>query len=335
MSAVEPRFAQLVERFFLEWLPTARRASPHTVSSYRDTFRLLLAWSSDALGTGPCRFSLGDLTRANVLAFCRWLEDGRGCGAKTVNCRLAALKSFCSFASYEVPQRLAQLKAVRDLPQRRERRPEVTYLTPEEVGWVVDACKGRPEDGLLIALLYNTGCRVSEIVGLRVRDISCGEGGRMRIRVLGKGRKERTLPLWKDTSEALSAHVEACSLGPDDHVFPGRNVPHVTRSGVRHRIDAALGRAAINHPELVGRRVGPHTFRHSCAMAMLAAGVDIACVAIWLGHESIDTTHKYVIADMRAKERALSKVRRGWEVEGRDHTRYSASSDIMAFLAQL
>lgn len=195
MSAVEPRFAQLVERFFLEWLPTARRASPHTVSSYRDTFRLLLAWSSDALGTGPCRFSLGDLTRANVLAFCRWLEDGRGCGAKTVNCRLAASRSFCSFASYEVPQRLAQLKAVRDLPQRRERRPEVTYLTPEEVGWVVDACKGRPEDGLLIALLHSTGCRVSEIVGLRVRDISCGEGGRMRIRVLGKGRKERTLPL--------------------------------------------------------------------------------------------------------------------------------------------
>lgn len=332
MSAAGKSFAWLVEHFFLSWLPTARRASPHTVESYRDAFKLLLMWASSTLGVGPCDFSLDHLTRANVLAFCEWLESERGSGAKTVNCRLAAIKSFCSYASYEAPERLEQLRSVRDLPQRRERRREVDYLTPEEVGWLVDACEGRPEDALLIALLYNTGCRVSEMVGLRARDVS-GSGGRLRLHVLGKGRKECTIPLWEDTSVALARHIDARALDPDDYVFRGRNVPHLTRSGMRHRIESAMSRACAAHPELAGRRVGPHTFRHSCAMAMLAAGVDIASVAIWLGHEHVNTTHKYVVVDMRIKEEALSKVRRGWEVKERAH--YSASEDVMAFLAQL
>ena len=332
MNAAGKPFTWLVERFFLSWLPTARRASPNTVASYRDAFKLLLLWATAALGVKPCDFSLDHLTRANVLAFCEWLESERGNGAKTVNCRLAAIKSFCSYASYEAPERLEQLRSVRDLPQRRERRREVEYLTPEEVGWLVDACDGRPEEGLLVALLYNNGCRVSEVVGMRVRDVT-GSGERLRVHVIGKGRKERTIPLWEDTSRALARHIGGRALGPGDYVFGGRNVPHLTRSGVRHRIESAHARACEAHPELRGRRVGPHTFRHSCAMAMLAAGVDIASVAIWLGHEHVNTTHRYVVTDMRIKEEALSKVRKGWEVK--HHARYSASEDVMAFLAQL
>ena len=123
--------------------------------------------------------------------------------------------------------------------------------------------------------------------------------------MIGKGRKERTIPLWEDTSRALARHIGGRALGPGDYVFGGRNVPHLTRSGVRHRIEAAHARACEAHPELRGRRVGPHTFRHSCAMAMLAAGVDIASVAIWLGHEHVNTTHRYVVTDMRIKEEAL------------------------------
>jgi len=283
---------------------TSSRASPHTVSSYRDTFRLLLAWSSDALGTGPCRFSLGDLTRANVLAFCRWLEDGRGCGAKAVNCRLAALKSFCSFASYEVPQRLAQLKAVRDLPQRRERRPEVTYLTPEEVGWVVDACKGRPEDGLLIALLYNTGCRVSEIVGLRVRDISCGEGGRMRIRVLGKGRKERVVPMGQYAWDALEAYLVRSR---PELAARGRGVPQVFLNTLGRPLSRqsawAVLQQAAERAGLIGtdcadeRRISPHTLRHSFATHLLQGGADVRVVQELLGHSSVTTTQIYTLVD--------------------------------------
>lgn len=331
MSA--PGFAQLVEGFFTEWLGTAVKASPNTVASYRDAFSLFVRWASEALGKGPDDVRMRDVTADNVLAFLSHLESTRGCAPKTVNCRLAAMKSFCSYAAYRRPDLLGQLKAVRDLPQRKERRREVSYLTPEEAGWVIAACPKGSESELLLSLLYNTGARISEVLGLRVRDVKAVEGGRCHVKLLGKGRKERTLPLWEDVSDMLKSHVSGMALDSGDFLFGGRGTEHLTRSGARHRIDAALAAACVEHPDLAAKRVTAHTFRHSCAMAMLAAGVDIGTVAIWLGHERIDTTHRYVVSDMRLKEEALAKVRREWEVTGRRP--YKASKDVLGFLRSL
>lgn len=332
MSAAA-EFPQLLEGFFTEWLATAIKASDNTVASYRDAFSLFVRWAADELGKEPDGVSTADVTSDNVLAFLKYLEETRGNGPKTVNCRLAALKSFCGYAAYRRPDLLGQLKAIRDLPQRRERRREVSYLTPEEAGWMIAACPGGSESELLLSLLYNTGARISELLGLHARDVTIGDGGRCRAHLLGKGRKERTLPLWDDVSELLKAHIQQGALESGDFLFAGRNVEHLTRSGARHRIEAAHAAACAEHPELATKHVTPHTFRHSCAMAMLAAGVDIATVAIWLGHESVNTTHRYVVSDMRLMEDALSKVRRQWSVIGRKP--YKASEDVLEFLRSL
>lgn len=332
MSAAA-EFPQLLEGFFTEWLATAVKASGHTVASYRDAFSLFIRWAADTLGKGPDDVGMADVTDENVLAFLKHLEDARGNAAKTVNCRLAAFKSFCGYASYRRPDLLGQLKAVRDLPQRKERTCEVSYLAPEEAGWMIAACPAGSESELLLSLLYNTGARISETLGVRARDVTSGDGGRLRVHLLGKGRKERTLPLWDDVSALLGSHIEASALAPGDYLFAGRNVEHLTRFGARHRIDAAFAAACAEHPELRSKRVSPHTFRHSCAMAMLAAGVDIATVAIWLGHEHVNTTHRYVVSDMKLMEDALAKVRRQWSVMGRKP--YKASEDVLEFLRGL
>ena len=331
MSA--PGFARLVEGFFTEWLGTAIKASPHTVASYRDAFSLLVRWAASERGESPDDVEIADVTADNIAAFLTYLEDDRGCSAKTINCRLAAIKSFCAYSAYKRPNLLGQLKAVRDLPQRKERRREVSYLTPEEVRWTIDACPSGSESELLLALLYNTGARISELLCARVRDVAFADGGRCRIQVLGKGRKERTLPLWDDTSQLVRNHISSKGLGPGDFLFGGRGGGHLTRSGARHRIDSAFSAACASHPELRSKAVSAHTYRHSCAMAMLAAGVDIATVAIWLGHEHVNTTHRYVVSDMRLKEEALAKVRREWSVEGRKP--YKASEDVVEFLRSL
>lgn len=325
-------FGELVRGFFLEWLP-GRRASENTVSSYRDSFRILVEWASDHLGVEPAGISMDHLSAPNVLEFMSWLESERSNRPSTVNNRLAAIKSFCKYASWRAPQRLAQLKGIAEIPARRVDVPAIEFLTPAEAEWVVAACAPGSERQLMIQLLYNTGARISEVLGIRGRDVSPLESGRLRVRLNGKGRKQRELPLWADTSALLSDHIARNAIGGDGHVFPGSDRGHLTRSGARDRVKAAVTAAAASHPELQGRAITPHTFRHSAAMAMLASGIDIATVAIWLGHESVETTHKYVVSDMSLKEAALDKVRRGWEAEGGG--RYVPSDDVLAFLRSL
>lgn len=330
---VTPTFQTLVEKFFVVWLGRDRSVSANTVCAYRDAFKLLVTWFRDVRGVAAADLDLDHLTRENVLAWFAWLESERGNCAKTVNCRLAALRSFCSFALYEVPDRSAQLSAVCSIPERRAQRREVDWLTPDEVGLMVSLLADRPRDRLLVSLLYNTGCRVSEAVGIRGADVRAKPGGRCDVHVVGKGRKERTLPLWEDTSSLLRDHMSENRVGPGDYVFAGRGTDHMTRSGARSVVERAFRLACAADPSLSRKRCTPHVFRHSTAMAMLAAGIDIATVAIWLGHESVNTTHRYVVSDMRLKEEALAKVRRSWEVEPRRH--YKASPDVLDFLMSL
>lgn len=185
----------------------------------------------------------------------------------------------------------------------------------------------------MISMLFSTGARVSELVGMRVRDFE-PRGGRHVVRILGKGRKERTLPMWPEVAHELSAFMRERNLGGGDFVFAGRNVEHMSRSGARSRIDAVVRHATETHPQLSGKRISAHVFRHSCAMSMLDSGVDLSTIAIWLGHESVQTTHRYMVADMARKEAALSKVHQGESCENA-HVRYVPKGDVLDFLMSL
>lgn len=334
MSAVT--LATLVEGFFLGWLERDRKASSNTVAAYRDAFRLFFAWLEADRGVEAADASIADVSADNVNAFLVSLERDRGCSPATLNCRLTAFQSFARYAARKDPGRLAQYGAITDIPRRKQRRREVDYLTPEEVGWLLECCDPGSATELMIAMLYNTGARVSELVSLTGDDVRFVPGGRCHVHFLGKGRKDRTLPMWEDTSKLLVDFMRENGVRGDDYVFRGRNVDHLTRSGARSRIDAVAARAVALHPGLGSKRISPHTFRHACAMAMLYAGVDIATVAIWLGHESVNTTHKYVVTNMAAKEEALAKVRatfgRGQKPQV---TRYKAPADVLEFLNSL
>lgn len=330
-------FPKLLEGFFLRWMDAGRKLSVQTIASYRDAFALLLRWFRDERGVPASEVSMGDLTAENVEAFLLYLSEARGNSAQTVNCRLAAIKAFCSYASYRAPERLAELRRVSDIPRRREKRREVDYLTREEVGWLLGACdaatRAGAEDHLLISILFCTGARVSEVTCLRMRSFEARDGGFV-LHLLGKGRKERTLPVWPEVARELGDFAERRGLGPDDFVFAGRNVEHMTRSGARSRIDAVVRRATTSHPSLADKRITAHVFRHSCAMSMLESGVDLSTIAIWLGHESVQTTHKYMVADVARKAAALSKVHPD-VAPGTTRQRYRAKSDVLDFLESL
>lgn len=325
--------ASLVEGFFLEWLSRDRKVSPNTTAAYRDSFRLFFTWLASARGVDPTDATVEDLTPGSVSQFLVWLERERGCAASTLNCRLTAFQSFARYASRRDPGRLEHYRALAEMPRRKERRREVAYLTAEEVGWMLECCEPGSGTELLVAMLFNTGARISELVSLTADDVREVPGGKCHVHFLGKGRKDRTVPLWEDTSRMLMRYIERHGITGSSHVFAGRNVAHLTRSGARSRIDVVAKRAAERHPELAGKRITPHTFRHATAMAMLYAGVDIATVAIWLGHENINTTHKYVVTNMKAKEEALEKVRVEWGDAG--HTRYKATQSVLDFLNSL
>lgn len=327
-------FAMLLEGFFLQWMGAGRQLSKQTISSYRDAFSLFLRWMRDSNGIEAASMTMDEFDAERVEAFLLHLSEERGNAATTVNCRLSALKAFCGYASYRAPERIAQLKRIKDLPRRTEKRCEVAYLTSEECGWLRDACDGSAADHLMVTLLFNTGARISELICFKVDDFSIS-AGKGQVRIFGKGRKERTLPLWPDVAGEVGRYVSANGLGGGEYLFPGRNVAHLTRSGARSRIDAIVERAQIEHPSLKGKQITPHVFRHSTAMAMLESGVDISTIAIWLGHENIQTTHRYMITDMRRKEEALSKVHAAGSVEQQPPTRYRASDDVLDFLMSL
>lgn len=311
MSRAGATFQEMLESWFLAWLMGHRGLSPQTVASYRDAFKLLLGWLRDERGVGPEDVTFDDVGRDAVVAYLDWLRDARGCSAKTVNCRLCAIKSFASYVACECPERSAWAKSISSVKQRREARPALDFLTPDEVRAVADACdqstlEGR-RDSMMVMLMFNTGFRVTELVELRASSFDFGDGS-CRVTTVGKGRKERSVPLWSETSNTVSRYMRVAHIREDDYLFPGRNVGHLTRSGARSRLDAAFARASHANPALARKRCTPHTLRHSTAMAMLAAGIDLSTIAIWLGHESISTTHKYMVADMEMKERALERA---------------------------
>lgn len=303
-------FGTLLQAYFCEHLIAQRDVSPSTVRSYRDTFRLLLAYVHERMHTRPTDLALREIDAPLVVGFLAHLEQDRGNSARSRNARLAAIHSFLSFAASRCPTALPSIQRVQAIPMKRFDRPLLGFLSREEVSALLDApdrstWSGR-RDHVMLTMLYNTGARVSEITRARVGDLNMH--GTPSVRIHGKGRKERAVPLWPSTCGLVRKWIRDAELASDVPVFPNRHGEAMSRSGVERRLATALASAAESCPSLRGRRVSPHTLRHTTAMHLLQAGVDITVIALWLGHENPVTTHQYIEADLAMKKRALDRV---------------------------
>ncbi len=334
MTASAPTFPVLVQDFFAQRLVNQANASARTVASYRDTFRLLLGYAQASHGKPPTEITLTDLDAPLVLAFLGHLEKERGNSVRTRNTRLAALRSFLHYAALRDPASLPSIQRALAIPMKRFDRRLVGFLPREEI----DAILAAPDastwvghrDQVMFATFYNTGARISEVVALRRLDAELERGSYLLIR--GKGRKERTVPLWKTTAARLKAWLKQTEgREPESPLFPNRNGAPLSRSGIERRLRAAVRIAARLCPALKDRRVSPHILRHTTAMHLLQSGVDITVIALWLGHESPATTHHYVEADLRMKEQALKCLTE--PIGG--PPRFRAKDSLLAFLEAL
>jgi integrase/recombinase XerD len=321
-----------IQTYFTDYLVEQRSLSPQTIFSYRDTFRLLLKFVSEKCKRVPSSLSFSDLDSERVLEFLSHLESKRKNSIRSRNARLAAIKSFMNYVAYRSPELVAAASAIRAIPGKATSHPMMEYLSREEMDAVLSApdtttWSGR-RDSTLFRLMYNTGGRVSELLALRVKDVSLLPSS--SVQFLGKGRKHRSVPLWKNTAIELRKWVDDNQLGPESWLFTNRRNEQLTRSGVENRLRLAVEKASRNQGGLKNKRISPHTFRHSTAMHLLQAGVDITVIALWLGHSTIDTTHKYVEADLKMKEQALNKIQAPGMAK-----RFKADDSLMAFLERL
>jgi integrase/recombinase XerD len=329
-----PNLDKLIQGFFCCRLIDQQGVSQHTVESYRDTFRLLLAYLPQHLHKEMRDLVLADLDAPTVLAFLDYLQAERGNSARTRNSRLAALRSFVRYAASRDPTAWPLANRVLAIPAKRHARLLLGYLTRPEMEAVLSAPDAKTwsgqRDRVLFAVMYNSGARVSEVVGLRRNDVNTGPDGRS-LCIRGKGRKERVVPLWKQTVAVLIDWMKRLPAAADAPVFPNRNGKPLSRSGVEDRLEEAVKKARQSCPGLRNKNVSPHTIRHTTAMHLLQAGVDLTVIALWLGHESPETTHQYVEADLKMKEEALRKAE-GVPV---GEFRYQPKPEVLEFLDNL
>ena len=326
--------APTLEAFFTERLIGQRQASPHTIASYRDSFRLLLGFASQHTGTFPSRLDLADLDPSLICAFLDHMERERGASVRTRNARLAAIRSLFRFAALRHPEHAALIQRVLAIPQKRFDRNEVSFLTRDETEALLaapdrSAWIGR-RDHALLALAAQTGLRVSELISLRRRDLELGACARVTCR--GKGRKARSTPLTRQTVKIIRAWLDELPSRPDTPLFPGPAGTPLSRDAIRRLLTRHWLTAAQRCPSLQAKHVTPHTLRHSCAMSLLQAGIDLSTIALWLGHEQIATVQIYLHADLALKERALARTSTP-ATEGT--TRYRAPDSLLAFLEGL
>jgi site-specific recombinase XerD len=329
-----PSFAALVQAYFAEYLIRQRALSPQTVAAYRDAMVLFLQFAQSRLGKAPVAMTLAEITPELLTAFLDHLEQQRRNCVRSRNARLAALRSFLKFAAHRDVASLQIVERALGIPVKRFERPMFGYLSPEEMQAVIHAPPstwfGR-RDHLLLQLLYNTGARVSEITRVNVGDVVLEEHAAC-VHLHGKGRKQRSVPLWRSTIKAIRAWLKRNpDLGAGSPLLPNRNGQAMTRTNVSLRLEAAVQTASKRYPALAGRAISPHTIRHTTAMHLLQAGVDISVIALWLGHESPVTTHQYIEADLAMKEQALAKLH---EPDTTLH-RYRAPDRLIEFLKTL
>jgi site-specific recombinase XerD len=329
-----PSFPALVQAYFGEYLTQQRALSPQTIATYRDGFVLFLEFAEERLGKAPAVMALADVTPELIMAFLDHLEQQRHNSVRSRNARLAALRSFLKFAGHRDVASLQVIERALGVPVKRFERPMFGYLTREEVLAVI----GEPGDSwlsqrdhALFLLMYNTGARVSEIIGVKVGDVVLDTSAAC-VHLHGKGRKQRSVPLWHVTVKSLRAWLRANpELTAEAPLLPNRNGRAMTRANVTLRLALAVQHLTETQPALAKRKVSPHTIRHTTAMHLLQAGVDISIIALWLGHESPVTTHHYVEADLAMKERALARL----QEPSSKILRYRAPDSLLNFLRTL
>jgi site-specific recombinase XerD len=330
MSALAP----VLESFFTDRLAQQRRASPHTIAAYRDAFRLLLRFAHKRLGKAPSDLDLQDLDAPLIGAFLEYLEKQRHNSIRTRNARLAAIHSLFRYAALREPDHAALIQRVLAIPHKRCESVLVTYLEPPEVEALLSApdCQtpiGRRDRALLL-LAVQTGLRVSEIIELKRQDVHLGTGAHVRCH--GKGRKERCTPLTAQTVTVLRTWMQESPAQPADPLFPSPRGGSLSRDAVERLVHKYVAKAQSHCPSLRGKRISPHVLRHTSAMQLLHAGVDHAVIALWLGHESVETTQIYLHADLSIKERALARTAPS-RYPG--PVRYRAPDPVLAFLEAL
>lgn len=298
-----------LQRYFFQYLINQRNLSPRTISAYRDTFKLLVEFFKKRYRRPPDKIRLLDLDSHSILAFLDDLERSRKNGVRSRNARLAAVRSFVRHAAASDPMFLSVAQKVLSIPMKRFERASVKHLTRQQMQLLLDtpgSSRAGFRDRVLLTLMYNTGARVSEIASIKVDDLCLKAKGSIRIR--GKGRKQRTIPLWRETTQLLRTWMHQISVAPESPLVPNARGQEMTRSGIESRLRTIVKRAATLDSSLEKHRVSPHVIRHTTAMHLLQSGVDLSVIAMWLGHESIQTSHQYLDADVETKRRALDHM---------------------------
>jgi site-specific recombinase XerD len=310
-----------------------KRVSPATVASYRDTFRLLLQFIQEKKGIVPAALRIPDLDVAVILSFLDYLEQSRKNSIRSRNVRLAAIRSFFRAVALREPTSVAQCACILAIPLKRADHRLVNALSRNEMDALLStpdlSCSSGRRDHAMLLTLYNTGARVSEIMVLEQSQVHFGTTAHVCLH--GKGRKERTVPLWTRTARALQSWFDEPAGSESPLAFPNAQGKRMTRNGVDYILQKAAVLASANCPSLAEKRITPHMCRHTCATHLLESGVDISVIALWLGHESIETTHIYVEVDLASKERALNKL----SPAGSEIPRFKAQDDVLAFLSSL
>jgi len=329
MSALAPT----LQAFFTDRLARQRRSSPHTIAAYRDTMRLLLGFAERQTGKAPCQLDIGDLHAPLIGAFLEYLERERHNSVRTRNTRLAAIHSLFRYAALAHPEHSALIARVLAIPPKRFERALVTYLTEPETSALLAApdrskWTGR-RDHALLALAVQTGLRASELTGLKCGDVHLGGGAHVSCH--GKGRKDRVTPLTTNNVAVMRAWLTERKGDPADPLFPTSRGAQLSRDALEHRLAKHVAVASSNARKLDEKKVTLHTLRHTAAMRLLHAGVDTSVIALWLGHESVETTQIYLHADLTLKERALARTASPHSTPGR----YRPPDTTLAFLDSL
>jgi site-specific recombinase XerD len=300
----------VLEKFFIQRLMHQRQASVHTIASYRDTFRLLLEFVQRRRHKAPSTLAREDIDVPLVLDFLDEQEQVRGVTARTRNLRLTAVHSFFRYAAFEMPSHAAHIQRVLAIPAKRFSRALVPFLSRQEV----DALLATPDqhtwsgrrDHAMLLLAVQTGLRLSELTGLQREDLHIGAGA--HVRVLGKGRKERCTPLSKNTRAVLAAWIREPPRATNQPLFPNARGGPLSAHGMHYLLRKYVVAAADKCPSLKHKRVSPHVLRHTTAMDLLREGVDLSVIALWLGHESVETTQVYLDANLTLKQEVLDRT---------------------------